>query len=307
MAKRVAVSYVANFADSVSAAKSLTVAGGGRWYGRYGTLACPVCQPGARPDQKALILSDGVKGLLAHCKKVGCSYFDIAAALGISSSSYTALDPAIIARREAQRVGEASKQARRARCLWSEAVPIHGSIAERYLRGRSITCALPATLRFHPGCWHPTAQRFPAMVARVDGSDDFAVHRTYLLADGNGKANVHPQKAMLGTVKGGAVRLVNAPGPLVVSEGIETALSLACGLLDGPASVWAALSTSGMIGLNLPNDPSQLIIASDGDKAGQMAAMTLADRATRDGWQVSILNPPHGGDFNDLLRGEVRI
>jgi hypothetical protein len=92
----------------------------------------------------------------------------------------------------------------------------------------------------------------------------------------------------------------------VVAEGIETALSLACGLLDGPGSVWAALSTSGMIGLNLPNNPGQLTIAPDGDKAGQIAAMTLADRAARNGWQVSILTPPYGGDFNDLLRGEVR-
>jgi hypothetical protein len=89
------------------------------------------------------------------------------------------------------------------------------------------------------------------------------------------------------------------------ADGIETALSLACGLLDGPSSIWAALSTSGMTGLHLPDIPSRLIIAPDGDRAGHMAALTLADRAARDGWQVSILTPPRGGDFNDLLRGEV--
>lgn len=306
MAKRGSVPLTPDFATSVSSAQALTLAGGGRWYGSYGVLACPVCQPEARPGQNALTLSDGAKGLLAHCKKVGCSYFDLAPALGIAPSRYVARAPTIIERREADRLDEVAKRAWRARSLWSETVPIHGSIAETYLRGRGISCALPDTLRFHPTCWHPTAQRFPALVARVDGSDDFAVHRTYLLHSGIGKADAEPQKAMLGGVKGGAVQLMSAPGPLVVAEGIETALSLACGLIEGALSIWAALSTSGMIGLNLPKIPGQLTIAPDGDKAGQIAALTLADRAACNGWQVSILTPPEGGDFNDLLRGEVR-
>ena len=103
------------------------------------------------------------------------------------------------------------------------------------------------------------------------------------------------------------MHLRNVAGPFVVAEGIETALSLACGLLDGPSSIWAALSTSGMIGLHLPNIPGRLTIAPDGDGAGHVAALTLADRATRDGWLVSILTPPKDGDFNDLLRGEVML
>jgi hypothetical protein len=73
------------------------------------------------------------------------------------------------------------------------------------------------------------------MVALVEGSDAFAVHRTYLLPDGSGKAAIDPDKMMLGAVAGGAVRLTDGPGGLVVAEGIETALSLACGLLSGPA------------------------------------------------------------------------
>jgi DNA primase len=91
----------------------------------------------------------------------------------------------------------------------------------------------------------------------------------------------------------------------VVAEGIETALSLACGLLSGPATIWAALSTSGMQALRLPDIPDRLTIAPDGDKAGQSAALALADRAAREGWAVSILTPPPGGDFNDMLCGEV--
>ncbi|WP_449579231.1 DUF7146 domain-containing protein [Paracoccus mutanolyticus] len=51
---------------------------------------------------------------------------------------------------------------------------------ETYLRGRGITSDLPKSLRFHPDCWHPSAQRAPAMVARIDGLPRLAVHRTYL-------------------------------------------------------------------------------------------------------------------------------
>lgn len=240
-----------------------------------------------------------------HCKKAGCSFRDLAAALGISNGPAAAANPTVLAIREADHLADAKKRARRAHGLWSEASRIGGTIAETYLRGRGIHCALPDTLRYHGAAWHVSGRRLPALVARVDGSDGFAVHRTYLRQDGNGKADIEPQKAMLGGVKGGAVQIAGAPGPLVVAEGIETALSLACGLLDGPSSIWAALSTSGMTGLRLPDIPGRLTIAPDGDKAGHVAALTLANRAARDGWQVSILNPPIDGDFNDLLRGEV--
>lgn len=139
-----------------------------------------------------------------------------------------------IARRRAEEEAEAAKRERQALAVWREAVPVRGTLAETYLRGRGITCPLPDSLRFHPACWHGgTAQRLPAMIARVDGLPRLAVHRTYLRPDGSGKAEVHPAKAMLGAALGGAVRVADGHGPLVVAEGIETALSLPSGLLRG--------------------------------------------------------------------------
>jgi len=88
-------------------------------------------------------------------------------------------------------------------------------------------------------------------VALIERADGFSVHRTYLRPDGTGKAAIDPDKAMLGAVAGGAVRLTQAQGPLVVAEGIETALALASGMLGRPATIWAALSTSGMRALRL--------------------------------------------------------
>jgi hypothetical protein len=140
------------------------------------------------------------------------------------------------------------------------------------------------------------------MVARIDGAEGFAVHRTYLRSDGSGKADIDPSKAMLGATAGGAVRLADGLGRLVVVEGIESGLSLLCGLLDGPATLWAGLSTSGLRGLRLPSQAVRLTIACDGDRPGRQAAHALAERAHGLGWQVSILDPGTGRDFNDILQ-----
>lgn len=285
-------------------ARDLTQALGGRWHGRYGACACPICQPDRRKGQNALTVADGRNGrLMLHCKRSGCAFTDILAAAGLRSGDYTPPDAATLAQREREAKAEAEKRAAQAKRLWLEAQPIAGTLAETYLReARGISCPLPLTLRFHGACWHgPTARRYPAMVAAVQGSGLPAVHRTYLRPDGSGKADIDPAKAMLGATAGGAVRLADGPSRLVVAEGIESGLSLLCGLLDGPATVWAALSTSGLRGLRLPSQLGRLTIACDGDGPGREAAHNLAERAHALGWQVGILDPGNGADFNDIL------
>lgn len=287
-------------------AKHLTQNLRGKWYGRYGSAPCPVCQCEGHKTQNALTLADGIGGkLLLNCKKSGCDYRDIATSAGVTQGKYTPPDPAILAKRAAEQRKADAKRAQQAKRLWMGAQPVGGTIGEIYLRGRGITCPLPQNLRFDPQCWHATAKRYPALVALVEGGASFAVHRTYLRADGSCKADVTPAKAMLGGVQGGAVRLSDATGPLVLAEGIETALSLCSGLLRGPATVWAALSTSGMRGAELPKTSGRLTIAPDGDAAGRAAAQALAERAHALGWQVSLLPAPDGRDWNDILTGKV--
>ncbi len=286
-------------------ARELTMALGGRWHGRYGAAPCPICQPERKRGQNALTLADGRNArLMLHCKKSACAFLDILAAAGLRSGDYTPPDAATLAQREREAKAEAEKRAAQAKRLWLEAQPIAGTVAEAYLRdARGISCPLPPTLRFHGACWHgPTARRYPAMVAAVQGSGLPAVHRTYLRPDGSGKADIDPAKAMLGATAGGAVRLADGPSRLVVAEGIESGLSLLCGLLDGPATVWAALSTSGLRGLRLPPQPSKLTIACDGDGPGREAAHNLAERAHALCWKVGILDPGTGADFNDILQ-----
>lgn len=288
-------------------ARELTLALGGCWHGRYGAAPCPVCQPERRRTQDALTLADGRAGLLAHCKRSGCAFADILAAAGLRAGDYAPPDPATLARRQAERRAEAMKRAAQAERLWQEAQPIAGTPAKAYLRGRGITCDLPPALRFHPEAWHgPTARRWPALVALVEGGDGCAVHRTFLRADGSGKAGLPGgDKLMLGGTQGGVVRLSGGPSRLVVGEGIESTLSVLCGMLDGPATVWAALSTSGLRGLRLPARPGRLTIACDGDRPGREAGHALAERAHALGWHVGILDPGDGADFNDILTGKT--
>ncbi|MFM2391997.1 MAG: hypothetical protein RLZZ437_3552 [Pseudomonadota bacterium] len=290
-------------------ARTLTENLGGRWHQRYGAAPCPICQPERRKGQNALTLADGRNGrLVLDCKKGACAFLDILAAAGLRTGEYTPPDAATVAQREREAKAEAEKRAEQAKRLWHEAQPIGGTLAEAYLRGRGIICHLPPTLRFHGACWHgPTAKRYPAMVAAVQGVGAAAVHRTWLRSDGQGKADIDPAKAMLGATAGGAVRLADTPGRLVVAEGIESGLSLLCGLLDGPATVWAGLSTSGLRGLRLPAHAEWLTIATDGDKPGREAAHDLAQRAHALGWKVGILDPGNGADFNDILTGKAVV
>ena len=288
-------------------AQDVTARLGGHWYSTYGVAPCPICQAEQRSDQNALTLSDGENGhLLAHCKKSDCNYTLICAALSFSGipARSTPLDPEIAPQRAVDRRATEVRQASAAFLMWETAQPITGTPAELYLReARRISAPLPETLRFLASAKHPGGQAFPVMIALVQGVELFAVHRTYLRPDGQGKAEVEPAKAMLGGCKGGAVALAVAQrGPLVVCEGIETGLSLASGLVAMPATIWAALSTSGLKGLILPRMPGHLIVATDGDAPGRAAGNSLAQRAFALGWRVEFLPAPPGTDWNDVLK-----
>jgi hypothetical protein len=88
----------------------------------------------------------------------------------------------------------------------------------------------------------------------------------------------------------------------MVGEGIES--SLAAMQATGH-SAWAALSTSGLRSLDLPEDVRAVIVLADGDDAGEAAARDCAWRWKRQGRHVRIARPPQGMDFNDLLVGRV--
>jgi putative DNA primase/helicase len=255
-----------------------------------------------------LVLRDGDGGRLLVTCWGGCARLDVLAELRrlelLDKSLFGPPMPTLIVdhRGDVRSIARAKRN-------WDRAERAEGSpVARRYLPGRAITMAPPATLRWAPRCWHGSANReLPAMIGLVEHVERgmVGIHRTYLRADGNAKADIPKdwQKRALGPIGGGAVRLgMPQPGAwFAVGEGIETILSVmtACAVPG-----WAALSAGGLRALILPSEATHVIVCADNDLngIGQRAADDAAERWLVEGRRVRLAIPPHAGtDFNDLL------
>ena len=187
-----------------------------------------------------------------------------------------------------------------ARRLWESTRPLAGTVAAAYLDARGVGhVARAPALRFHPGITHPSVPgRFPALVAGVqDAAGDFmGIQRCYL--DGARKAELDPVRASLGSLAGGAVRILEPAGDaLLLGEGIESTAA-AVRVLDWPGGAWATLGTSGLRAVVLPESVRRVVIATDRDAGGLRAAAALAERLESEGRRVTIEVPPCG-DFAD--------
>jgi len=197
-----------------------------------------------------------------------------------------------------------------------------GCVSDRYLLSRGLTVrSADVVHRVNLIHW-PTKSHWPAMVARVRNinGDVVGVHRIYLTPGGM-KAPISPNKMMLGTCAGGAVRLghgTSAPH-LGICEGIETGLAV---LQKHPElDVWATLSTSGMRSVDIPALYTKVTIFADfderidrpgtphhGQRPGTMAAEALMARLEGEGRLVQILYPRDCiNDFNDELMADSNI
>lgn len=184
----------------------------------------------------------------------------------------------------------------KARAIWSES----DGLPFPYLTTRGINVTPPPSIRWHRSLAYDRTTFCPAMVAAVQGADGrlVAVHRTYLTADGCGKAPVVSPKKALGPIRGGAVRLAQAGSTLLLAEGIEDALSLV--EMTGRPT-WAVLGTAGFGNVILPAEVETVILAPDGDPAGEKVVAGAAERFAAEGRRVLHLRPPPGLDWCDAL------
>ena len=129
------------------------------------------------------------------------------------------------------------------------------------------------------------------------GAPTFAVHRTHLTPEGRKITPSEDAKLMLCATRGGAARLARGPRPLVVAEGIETALSplvaphIVLPPSSRPPSVWATLSSGDTATLDPPQRPGILVIAADGDPVGRRGVGRHAGPRTRG---AGLERPAHG-------------
>lgn len=266
---------------------------GGQRMGRYWMALCPA----HRDSDRSLSISDGHSGVVVHCH-AGCSQEAVIDELRNlrlwPDKKYLSERP----RFDKKKLIEEDTLSRSEGALrvWYEHKPWKGTLVETYLRSRGINHVFPQNIGFHPALKHPTGVKLPGMVALVVTVDDVAigVHRTFLREDGLGKAEVEPNKMLLGPARGGVVKLYPYHGVLMVGEGIETCLS-AMQLYRHAA--WAAISAPNLKTLCLPPDVINKAVLVDRDRAGVAAATAAAER-----WRADLWYPPNGGeDFNDAL------
>jgi hypothetical protein len=261
-------------------------------------VPCPVASHGkGRGDRSpSLRISDGKTRLLVHCFS-GCDSRDVLDELRrrglLDGVNQPVRSSTITAHKAPARDDYARKQHRKAAWLWSHRQPITGSIAERYLRERKITCPLPQTLGFLP----PTKpEHHPAMIAAFAMPDEIepgklaeprdvrAVHLTLLKPDGTGKAELPDGKSPKIMIGSSSLPIVLAPPSdslgLAITEGIEDALTAhqATGV-----GAWAAGSASRMPALAdvIPQYIESVTIFAHNDVAGRNGARGLA-KALRD-------------------------
>ena len=319
----------------MTAAEIAAALGGTHRCGGWWRCRCPV--HGSRGA--TLAIRDGERGLIAKCF-AGCDWRKVLAALrqrGIIGSDGARNGTQ---RHFAVRRTDAAGRIATARRIWDRACEASGTPLAIYLAGRGITIPVPPSLRWTPSLRRQDGSAGPAIVAIVEHVEHGAVgiHRTWLahecmapdsrvvsgqcasefpgffgradcaVCDGPAPHWRRLDRATLGPIGGGAVRLAPAGELLMVGEGIETCLAAmqATGL---PA--WAALSTSGLVALKLPPLPlaATVVILADNDAngAGGYAARKAAGRWSAEGRCVRIAIPPEPGtDFNDVLMGRSR-
>lgn len=285
----------------VASAQDIVRGLGGRWSGAKGMCRCPAHED----STPSLLVSSTTDGRpLVYCYAL-CSQLAVIDALrsrGLWPDGPVEADPSSPHRLTTKPDGlNIDDRKRRAWAyeIWSQALPINGTIAETYLRHRGLTGRLPESLRYAPTLKHPAGFKFPALVGRITtGLGEFTgVQRIYLEHDGS-KAKAEPAKATLGPMFDGAVRLGTPHDTLGIAEGIETALS-AHQLFRIPT--WACLGAARLGKIGIPDGVETLIIFADNGQVGLREAYRAAQKY-EENYIVLVRAPdqPHS-DMNDWL------
>jgi hypothetical protein len=189
-------------------------------------------------------------------------------------------------------------------------VPIAGTLAETYLRGRRLDFLDLAgrVLRFHPRCPFGPGVAHPCLLGlfrSIITDEPVGIHRTALDPDGH-----KIDRMALGRVGGAAIKLSpndEVEHGLVVGEGIETTIA---GMAKGFTPAWALGFAGAIRALPVLGGVDVLTILVDHDQpdfhgrqAGHEAARECADRWIAVGREVRCVVPRRlGADMADLLR-----
>jgi hypothetical protein len=202
-----------------------------------------------------------------------------------------------------------------ARKLAAESVPVHGTLAEKYLqthRGIDLK-KWPDSIRFHPGIYSSlNKQTLPALIAvAINTKGEIqAVQATWLdpnTATKINKSEVNAPKQTFGILKGSSVHLGNPQAKTaLIAEGTETGLSLLKAIPD--ASVRVTLGKTNLCQVDLHSLPKEVVLCldNDGQKPEADSAIRKTIRHLHDpSRSLKIMIPTAAAgnkrDYNDVL------
>lgn len=235
-------------------------------------------------------------------------------------------------RADEKQAEDLARRRKGAQALWLSAYrDWRGTVVETYFRqARGLTLEplkrLPGAIRWLPDHEATDVETgevlsFPCILTCMTLPDGAfgAVHRTWIARDGSGKAPVKPPRKIFPSYKSAVMRIAKGAGnlspeqaaikgesgPVVITEGLEDALTVAVSVPQ--YRVWAA-GTLGNIGLVPPLAcVSEFIVLQDNDwdKPQAVASFDKAIGQLRaHGRPVKVTAARFGKDANDLYRGE---
>jgi hypothetical protein len=248
----------------------------GQWHGHYAMCRCPA----HADDDPSLSLRQGDRGIIVHCF-AGCSPHDVLREIAALPKTVGAPAPSY---RPNRNIGNVHK-------LWEQGRPVRGTLAEAYLRLRSLPLELP-DIRFHPRCPHkphPFTEFKPALLVAVrEGHQIVAITRIFLDPHTGNRTG----KFMLGLPGKGAWK----PRPLdsahlALAEGFEDAAAYT--RLNG-VTCWATFTAERLHQITIPETVRRLIIAEDNNAPGRHGALRALKAYRRPGLEIVRHSPkPH--------------
>jgi len=250
---------------------------------RGNRVSCP--GPGHRKHDRSLIVTFNPDGSF-HVKSFsGDDWRDcrehVARILGLSDHQPSRFQPEQVLPTTGNSAARVAMLGR----LWSQCVPIAGTLGEVYLRNRGLSYSGDAWR------YRPVGQKLVAIITDALTGEPCGWHETLL--DDQGRKI---KRLMHGRAAGGCVRLHDHEPPfgLAITEGIETALA------TGVRPIWACLSASIMSGFPVLPGVDCLTVFADHDRAGVDAANAVGERWHVAGREVVLTMPADAGkDFAD--------
>ena len=219
----------------------------------------------------------------------------------------SAPDPEAIAKREAEAEAKRRKMRDAAMRHWRNAEGQSCAATEKYLTARLGKLPIDladddSPIRENVTDNQETGTAMPTMIALItepDTGNPVAIHRTYLSETG-GKADVQTAKKVLGPYRGCGVVFGPMKKSVVITEGIEDALTIA--RVTRKSTPIAAIAAGNMEALRLPDTVHTVGICIDEDKAGRAAAAKAARKFFDADKRVIVFRPEGAKDFNAKLQ-----